>query len=176
MSKRLGNDGYTFAKVDGIPKIDDSARTVDLTFFVEPGKRTYVRNINFTGNSSTKDEVLRREMVQMEGGWASTEKIDAGKTRLNQLGFFKTVNVETPIVVGTDDMIDINYDVEEQLSGSLNFNIGYAGGSGLILGASVSQNNFMGTGNRMSLGRKTTTPKAIIFLFKSCTIDGVSRL
>ncbi len=178
MSKRLGNDGYTFAKVDGIPKIDDSARTVDLTFFVEPGKRTYVRNINFTGNSSTKDEVLRREMVQMEGGWASTEKIDAGKTRLNQLGFFKTVNVETPLVVGTDDMIDINYDVEEQLSGSLNFNIGYAGGSGLILGASVSQNNFMGTGNRMSLGvQKNDYTQAYNFSYLNpyYTIDGVSR-
>ena len=178
MSKRLGNEGYTFAKVDGIPKINDEERTVELTFFVEPGKRTYVRNINFTGNETTKDEVLRREMLQMEGGWASTDKIDAGKNRLNQLGFFKNVNVETPAVPGTDDMIDINYDVEEQLSGSLNFNIGYAGGSGMILGTSVSQNNFFGTGNRMSLGvQKNDYTQSYNFSYLNpyYTIDGVSR-
>ncbi|MEE3190720.1 MAG: outer membrane protein assembly factor BamA, partial [Pseudomonadota bacterium] len=120
MTKRLGNDGYTFAKVNGIPKIDDEERLVDMTFYVEPGKRTYVRSVQFSGNDGTRDEVLRREMIQMEGGWASTEKIEAGKNRLNQLGFFKTVNVETPAVPGTDDLIDVNYTVEEQLSGSLN--------------------------------------------------------
>lgn len=178
MSKRLGNDGYTFAKVDGIPKIDDENKTVDLTFFVEPGKRTYVHSINFAGNENTKDEVLRREMVQMEGGWASTDKIESGKSRLNQLGFFKSVNVETPAVPGTDDQIDVNYSVEEQLSGSLNFNIGYAGGSGMILGASVSQNNFLGTGNRMSLGvQKNNTVQSYNFSYLNpyYTIDGVSR-
>lgn len=178
MSKRLGNDGYTFAKVDGIPDIDDESLEVDLTFFVEPGKRTYVRRINFAGNESTMDEVLRREMIQMEGGWASTEKIDAGKARLDQLGFFKSVTVDTPTVPGTDDMIDVNYNVEEQLSGSLNFNIGYAGGSGVILGASVSQNNFMGSGNRMSLGvQKNNTVQSYNFSFFDpyYTIDGVSR-
>ncbi|WP_419811694.1 outer membrane protein assembly factor BamA [Bacterioplanoides sp.] len=178
MSKRLGNDGYTFAKVDGIPKIYDDEKEVDLTFFVEPGKRTYVRSINFTGNQGTKDEVLRREMVQMEGGWASTDKIDSGKTRLNQLGFFKTVNVETPAVPGTDDLIDVNYNVEEQLSGSLNFNIGYAGSSGAILGTSISQNNFLGTGNRMSLSlQKNRTVQSANFSYTNpyYTIDGVSR-
>ena len=178
MSKRLGNEGYTFAKVDGIPKINDADRTVELTFFVEPGKRTYVRSINFTGNESTIDEVLRREMLQMEGGWASTDKIDAGKDRLNQLGFFKTVNVDTPVVAGTDDMIDVNYHVEEQLSGSLNFNIGYAGGSGMILGTSISQNNLFGTGNRMSLGVQKndyTQSYNFSFLDPYYTIDGVSR-
>ena len=178
MSKRLGNEGYTFAKADGIPQVNDKERTVDLTFFVEPGKRTYVRRINFTGNESTLDEVLRREMLQMEGGWASTEKIDAGKMRLDQLGFFKHVNVDTPTVPGTDDMIDVNYNVEEQLSGSLNFNIGYAGSSGMILGASVSQNNFLGSGNRMSFGlQKNDYTKAANFNFQDpyYTIDGVSR-
>lgn len=178
MSKRLGNDGYTFARVDGIPKINDDDKTVDITFFVEPGKRTYVRSINFSGNDSTQDEVLRREMLQMEGGWASTDKIEAGKTRLNQLGFFKTVNVETPAVPGTDDQVDVNYSVEEQLSGSLNFNVGYAGGSGMILGASISQNNFFGTGNRMSVGvQKNDTVQSYNFSYLNpyYTIDGVSR-
>src|SRR5690554_6330076 len=178
MSKRLGNEGYTFAKVDGIPKINGEDRTVELTFFVEPGKRTYVRSINFTGNESTMDEVLRREMLQMEGGWASTDKIDAGKSRLDQLGFFKTVNVDTPAVPGTDDLIDVNYHVEEQLSGSLNFNIGYAAGSGMILGTSISQNNLFGTGNRMSLGVQKndyTQSYNFSFLDPYYTIDGVSR-
>lgn len=178
MTRRLANEGYTFTKVDGIPKINDADKTVDLTFFVEPGKRTYVRNINFTGNDGTIDEVLRREMLQMEGGWASNEKIDAGKTRLNQLGFFKTVNVETPLVPGTDDQIDVNYDVEEQLSGSLNFNIGYAAGSGMILGTSVSQNNFLGTGNRMSLGMQMndyTQSYNFSYFNPYYTLDGVSR-
>ncbi|UZK04027.1 outer membrane protein assembly factor BamA [Venatoribacter cucullus] len=178
MTKRLGNEGYTFAKVDGVPKINDEDRTVELTFFVEPGKRTYVRSINFTGNESTMDEVLRREMLQMEGGWASTDKIDAGKSRLDQLGFFKTVNVDTPAVPGTDDLIDVNYHVEEQLSGSLNFNIGYAAGSGMILGTSISQNNLFGTGNRMSLGVQKndyTQSYNFSFLDPYYTIDGVSR-
>ncbi|MDP2504887.1 MULTISPECIES: outer membrane protein assembly factor BamA [unclassified Oceanobacter] len=178
MIRRLGNDGYTFAKVDGSPKPDDETLEVDLTFFVEPGRRTYVRSVNFSGNDSTMDEVLRREMLQMEGGWASTEKIEAGKNRLNQLGFFKTVTVETPAVPGTDDLIDVEYNVEEQMNGSLNFNIGYAGGSGMILGASISQNNFMGSGNRMSLGlQKTNTVKSYNFSFSDpyYTIDGVSR-
>jgi outer membrane protein insertion porin family len=178
MIKRLGNDGYTFAKVDGIPTIDDETKEVDITFFVEPGKRTYVRRINFAGNESTLDDVLRREMLQMEGGWASTEKIEAGKKRLNQLGFFKGVNVETPAVGGADDLIDVNYSVEEQLSGSLNFNVGYAGGSGLIVGTSISQNNFLGTGNRMSLAlQKNSTVQSYNFSFQDpyYTIDGVSR-
>jgi outer membrane protein insertion porin family len=178
MIRRLGNDGYTFAKVDGSPKPDDETLEVDLTFFVEPGRRTYVRSVNFSGNDSTMDEVLRREMLQMEGGWASTEKIEAGKNRLNQLGFFKTVTVETPAVSGADDLIDVDYNVEEQMNGSLNFNIGYAGGSGMILGASVSQNNFLGSGNRMSMSvqkNKTVQSYNFSFLDPYYTIDGVSR-
>ncbi len=178
MIRLLGNDGYTFAKVDGNPAPDDDSLEVDVTFFVEPGRRTYVRSINITGNETTEDEVLRREMVQMEGGWASTDKIEAGKNRLNQLGFFKSVTVDTPSVPGEDDLIDVNYNVEEQLNGSLNFNIGYAGGSGMILGASVSQNNFLGTGNRMSMSvQKNKTVQSYNFSFYDpyYTIHGVSR-
>ncbi|MGB0504513.1 MAG: outer membrane protein assembly factor BamA, partial [Thalassolituus sp.] len=139
---------------------------------------TYVRSIQFAGNDGTRDEILRREMIQMEGGWASTDKIESGKNRLNQLGYFKAVNVETPPVPGTDDMIDVKYTVEEQLSGSLNFNVGYAAGSGMILGASISQNNFMGSGNQMSLGvQKTDTVQSYNFSYLNpyYTIDGVSR-
>lgn len=178
MSRLLSNDGYTFAKVDGSPRPDDENLTVGLTYFVEPGRRTYVRSINFSGNDNTRDEVLRREMVQIEGGWASTDDIESGRNRLNQLGFFKSVVVQTPAVPGTDDLIDVNYAVEEQLSGSLNFNVGYAGGSGMIIGASISQNNFLGSGNQISLGiQKNRTVQSYNFSFKDpyYTVHGVSR-
>ncbi|MEY8204965.1 MAG: outer membrane protein assembly factor BamA [Bermanella sp.] len=178
ISKRLGNEGFTFAKVNGVPKINDQDKTVAITFYVEPGKRTYVRRINFTGNESTMDEVLRREMVQMEGGWASTELIEQSKSRLEQLGFFKGVNVETPKVPGSDDLIDVNYHVEEQPSGSLNLSIGYSSSDGMIIGSSVSQNNFMGTGKRMSTSvNKTDAVTSLNLSFSNpyYTVDGISR-
>lgn len=178
ISKRLGNEGFTFASVNGVPKINDEDKTVDITFFVEPGKRTYVRRINFAGNESTMDEVLRREMVQMEGGWASTELIEQSKSRLEQLGFFKGVNVETPKVPGTDDLIDVNYTVEEQPSGSLNLSIGYSSSDGMIIGSSVSQNNFMGTGKKMSTSvNKTDAVTSLNLSFNNpyYTVDGISR-
>ena len=178
IAKRLGNEGFTFASVNGVPKINDEDKTVELTFFIEPGKRTYVRRINFTGNESTMDEVLRREMVQMEGGWASTELIEQSKSRLEQLGFFKGVNVETPKVPGSDDLIDVNYSVEEQPSGSLNLSIGYSSADGMILGTSVSQNNFMGTGKKMSTSLNKTDAVASLNLSYTdpyYTVDGISR-
>ncbi len=178
IAKRLGNEGFTFAKVNGVPKINDKDKTVAITFYIEPGKRTYVRRINFTGNESTMDEVLRREMVQMEGGWASTELIEQSKSRLEQLGFFKGVNVETPKVPGTDDLIDVNYDVEEQPSGSLNLSIGYSSSDGMIIGSSVSQNNFMGTGKKMSTSvNKTDSVTSLNLSFSNpyYTVDGISR-
>lgn len=178
IGKRLGNEGFTFASVNGVPKINDEDKTVDINFFVDPGKRTYVRRINFTGNESTMDEVLRREMVQMEGGWASTELIEQSKSRLEQLGFFKGVNVETPKVPGTDDLIDVNYNVEEQPSGSLNLSIGYSSADGMIIGSSVSQNNFMGTGKKMSTSvNKTDAVTSLNLSFNNpyYTVDGISR-
>ncbi|MBQ0778698.1 MAG: outer membrane protein assembly factor BamA, partial [Pseudomonas sp.] len=111
ISRRLGNEGYTFANVNGIPEINEEDRTVAVTFFVDPGKRAYVNRINFRGNTKTDDEVLRREMRQMEGGWASTYLIDQSKVRLERLGFFKEVDVETVQVPGADDLIDVNYTV-----------------------------------------------------------------
>jgi len=119
ITRRLGNEGYTFANVNGVPQAHDEDNTVSITFVVDPGNRAYVNRVNFRGNTKTEDEVLRREMRQMEGGWASTYLIDQSKTRLERLGFFKEVNVETPQVPGTEDQIDVNYSVEEQPSGSI---------------------------------------------------------
>jgi outer membrane protein insertion porin family len=152
ITRRLGNEGYTFANVNGVPTPHDEDHTVDITFVVDPGKRAYVNRINFRGNTKSADEVLRREMRQMEGGWASTYLIDQSKTRLERLGFFKEVNVETPAVPGVDDQVDVNYAVEEQASGSITASVGFAQSAGLILGGSITQNNFLGTGNKVSIG------------------------
>ena len=152
ITRRLGNEGYTFANVNGVPTPHDEDHTVDITFVVDPGKRAYVNRINFRGNTKSADEVLRREMRQMEGGWASTYLIDQSKARLERLGFFKEVNVETPAVPGVDDQVDVNYAVEEQASGSITASVGFAQSAGLILGGSITQNNFLGTGNKVSIG------------------------
>ncbi|WP_257294510.1 outer membrane protein assembly factor BamA [Endozoicomonas sp. YOMI1] len=178
LSRRLGNEGYTFANVTGIPKPDHDSKTVELTFFVDPGRRAYVRRINFSGNTKTDDEVLRREMRQMEGASANTQKIEQSKVRLERLGYFKEVNVETPPVPGTSDQIDVNYTVEEQPSGSVTASIGYSQSDGLLLGGSVSQNNFLGSGNKVTVGlNKSDVSQLYNFSFMDpyYTIDGVSR-
>ncbi|NBV75917.1 MAG: outer membrane protein assembly factor BamA, partial [Methylococcaceae bacterium] len=119
ISDRLGDEGYTFANVNMVPEIHEDAKTVTMTFFVDPGKRVYVRRINVKGNTKTRDEVVRREMRQMEASWASGSKIERSKTRLDRLGYFEEVGVETPPVVGAADQIDVNYTVKEKASGNL---------------------------------------------------------
>ena len=137
ITQRLGVEGYTFAKVNGIPEIDDENKTVALKFFVDPGKRTYVRRIEFRGNTKSVDEVLRREMRQMESAPASSAQIEQSRVRVERLGFFKEVKTENVPVPGTDDMIDVQYTVEEQSSGSIGASVGYAQDAGLILGANL---------------------------------------
>ncbi|MEZ2416872.1 outer membrane protein assembly factor BamA [Luteibacter sp. RCC_6_2] len=153
----LANIGYAFAKVTPIPKLDKDKRTADLTLFIEPGKRVYVRRVVFQGNTRTEDEVLRREMRQLEGAWYSQGAIDRSKTRLQRLGYFKTVDIDKALVPGTVDQVDLTAKVEEQSAGSLMFGVGYSQYSGIILSASVSQNNFLGTGDRFSIGAETST-------------------
>jgi outer membrane protein insertion porin family len=153
----LANIGYAFAKVTPVPKLDKDKRTADLTLFIEPGKRVYVRRVVFQGNTRTEDEVLRREMRQLEGAWYSQGAIDRSKTRLQRLGYFKTVDIDKQLVPGTVDQVDLTAKVEEQSAGSLMFGVGYSQYSGIILSASVSQNNFLGTGDRFSIGAETST-------------------
>ncbi len=178
ITNRLGNEGYTFANVNAIPEINPDDNTVDITIAVDPGKRAYVRRVTFQGNTKTIDEVLRREMRQMESAWASNQQIEFSKVRLERLGFFKEVNVETPKVAGSDDQIDVEYSVEEQPSGSISASLGYSQGSGLILGGGISQNNFMGTGKRVSFGvsrSKFRESYNIGYLNPYYTVDGVQR-
>jgi outer membrane protein insertion porin family len=174
---RLGKEGYAFANVNAVPEPGDD-NTAAVTFFVEPGKRAYVRRINFDGNVSTRDDVLRQEMTQMEGGVASSDRLEFSKTRLERLGFFKTVNVETVPVPGTDDLVDVNYNVEEQPTGSLSASVGFSQDSGVILGANVSENNFFGTGKRVSFGvnvSDSVKSANVSYLDPYYTVDGVSR-
>ena len=177
ITRRLGNDGYTFANVNGVPQPDEANHTVVVNFVVDPRKRAYVNRISFRGNTKTEDEVLRREMRQMEGGWASTYQIDQSKLRLERLGFFKEVTVETPQVPGSDDLVDVNYSVEEQPSGSITASVGFAQDAGLILGGAITQNNFLGTGNRVSFGLSRSEYQSSYnfgFLDPYWTMDGVS--
>lgn len=178
VTKRLGNEGYTFAKVQGMPERNDEEKTVKVTFFIDPGKRAYVNRINFRGNTKTVDEVLRREMRQMEGGSASTAQIELSKVRLERLGFFKDVKVENKEVPGTSDQIDVDYTVEEQPSGSMGLQVGYAQYSGLLFSASIQQNNWFGTGKQVGFSfSKNRYQTAYNFSYNDpyFTPDGVSR-
>lgn len=151
MSSVLSNIGYAFAEVTPVPKTDKDGRTVEVTFFIEPGKRVYVNRITFKGNVRTEDEVLRRELRQLEGSWYSQAAIDRSKVRLQRLGYFKTVDIQTPKVAGSEDQVDMLVTVEEQPSGSLLFGLGYSQVQKLIASVSVSQNNFLGTGDRVAM-------------------------
>ena len=151
ISNILGNAGYTFAEATGVPEVNEDG-TVDVKFIVNTGQRAYVRRISFSGNGITQDEVLRREMRQIEGGWASTRLIDLSKVRLERLGYFQDVKVETPAVVGREDQIDVDFTVKEQPTGSISATIGYSGAIGLMLGGNYQQNNIGGSGNSLGLG------------------------
>jgi len=172
----LGNQGYAFAEVSGNPEIDDESQMVKLIIQVVPGKRTYTRKILFTGNNLTQDYVMRREMRQFEGAWSSDNSIEASKVRLERLGYFKEVNVETVPVVGTDDQIDVIFSVEEENTGSIGGNIGYSD-FGLMLGFNLQEQNFLGTGNTVAIGINKNVYSEqynLSFLDPFATKDGVS--
>ncbi len=178
MKRIMGNQGYAFAEINSIPEVNEEDNTVDVTFFVTPGKRTYVRRIEFEGNYKTSDDVLRREMRQMEGGIASTDLIERSRVRLERLGFFKGATVETPEVAGSDDLIDVNFKVEEQSSGSVSASIGFSQDVGLIFGADFQQNNFLGTGKQFGVQANRSrfrTSYSLSYVNPYYTEDGVSR-
>ncbi|MFO7648246.1 outer membrane protein assembly factor BamA [Halomonas campaniensis] len=178
LRSRLGAEGFAFASVDGIPEIGADGETVDLIFRVDAGRRAYVRRIDFIGNTTTQDEVLRREMIQLEGAPASTESISQSRQRLERLGFFRQVDVETQPVAGEPDKLDVTYTVEEQPSGSISASVGFSQSAGVIYGVGLSQNNFLGTGNRVNIGaQRSDTFTSVNFGFTDpyWTLDGVSR-
>lgn len=178
LTRRLGNEGYNFAKVTGIPEVNEDDNTVSMRFFVDPGKRTYVRRINFEGNQKTVDDVLRREMRQMESAPASAAAIEQSRIRLERLGFFSRATVDTSEVPGHDDLIDVDFTVEEQSSGSIGASIGFAQDAGLILGINLQQDNFFGSGKRVGIGLNSSKYQDVYnFSYTNpyYTEDGVSR-
>ena len=178
MSNELGNAGYARAQVRAVPEINNDTQTVDVTLVVTPGPLVYVRRVEFRGNSDTSDVVLRREIPQLEASLSSTTAIEKGKINLQRLGFFSSVRVSTRPVPEQPDQIDVIYDVKEQASGSLSASIGFSQGEGLLLGASVSQKNFLGTGNALSFNLQSSdSTKEAKFSYTDpyYTIDGVSR-
>jgi outer membrane protein insertion porin family len=174
----LANVGYAFANVNPIPQIDRDNRLVTINYFVDPGKRVYVRQITFVGNSGTKDEVLRREMRQFEGGWFSQAAIDRSKIRLQRLTFFENVNIETPAVAGTDDQIDVIVTVAERAAGSFSVGLGFSQIQGLIASLSIQQDNFLGSGKRVGLSLSHSSiidSFALSYDNPYWTEDGVAR-
>ena len=179
ISERLGKEGYAFANINPTPELDRTAHTVKLTFFIDPGKRVYVRRVNVSGNARTRDVVLRREIRQLESGWISTDNINRSRERLQKLGYFDQVNVETPPVPGTDDQVDVDFGVKERSSfGSLTAGVGFSQSQGILLNASVKQDNFLGTGKRVSAAinnSKVNTLYSFSYTNPYYTLDGVSR-
>ncbi len=178
INQLLGNEGYAFADTRMRPTVDDEKKTVDLTFFVDSGKRVYVRRIGFSGNEKTLDSVYRREMRQMEGAWYAGDLIERSRVRLQRLSYVQDVSVETPAVPGTDDQVDVIYTVEERLSGSFNVGAGFSGDDGVAFSLGVTQNNLFGSGNSVSLSLNTSDVirnLSLNYTNPFYTPDGVSR-
>jgi outer membrane protein insertion porin family len=178
LTDMMGNDGYAFANVNAIPDIDEENKLVALTFFIDPGRRIYVRRINVAGNSRTRDEVLRREMRQIENAWMSTRDVQRSRTRLEKLGYFSDINVETPAVPENPDQVDVNFTVVETPSGQLLAGVGYSQSEGLLLNSSITQDNFLGSGVRFGFNFSTSESDeqyGLNFTNPYHTPDGVSR-
>lgn len=177
ISDRLGNEGYAFANVNAVPELDKEKHQVAFTLFVDPGRRVYINRVNVAGNSKTRDEVVRREVRQMEGGWYNAEKINLSRDRLNRLGFFNEVNVETPAVPGATDQVDVNISVAEKATGNILLGAGFSSSEGLVLSGSVNQSNVFGTGNRLAVqinSGSVNTVYSLSFTNPYYTLDGVS--
>lgn len=178
ISDRLGNDGYSFANVNPVPDLDREKRVAGFTFFIDPGKRVYVRRVNISGNQKTQDEVVRRELRQLESSWYSLEKIARSKERLQRTGYFSEVNIETPAVSGTSDQVDVNVTLTERNTGTLNFGVGYSAAEKLTLQASISQANILGTGNLIAFQVNNGDVNKVYsfsYLNPYWTTDGISR-
>ena len=178
ISALLGNEGYAFANVNNIPDINDEKKEVAVTFFIDPGKRVYVRRVNMKGNTRTRDEVLRREMRQLETAWFSTDLVKKSRERLKRLGYFEDVNIETPAVPGSADQVDVNVAVTEKASGNLLAGIGYSQSQGVMFNASITQNNFLGSGKRLVFAfnnSQVTQLYRLSFDNPYYTVDGISR-
>jgi outer membrane protein insertion porin family len=178
MNLRLGQDGYAFARVQAIPDLNEETKEVDVTFFVDPQNRVYVRRINFNGADNVNDEVFRREMRQMEGGYLSNRLVDLSQIRLQRLPYVQEVDYETRPVPGSPDLVDIDFEIEEGLPGSFSGSVGYSQAQGVILGGGFVHSNFMGTGNRVGVdlrGGRWQKVYSVNFTEPYRNIDGLQR-
>jgi outer membrane protein insertion porin family len=175
---RLGNDGYAFANANASPEIDKQKRQVAFTIYIDPGRKVYVRRINISGNARSRDEVVRRQVRQMEGGWYDAAKIQLSKQRLDRLQYFSDVGVETPAVPGTSDQVDVNFTVTERPTGAVTVGAGFSSSEKLVLTGSISQQNIFGSGNnvvaQLNSGRINKVA-ALSFTDPFWTVDGISR-
>lgn len=178
ISSRLADEGYAFAKVDPVPEIDDEAKTVLIRFVVKPGKRVYVRNINFTGHTGTNDETLRREMRQLEGATFSRVGVERSRERLQRLAYVEEAEVETNPVPGTEDLVDIDFKVKERPAGQVQVGVGFSDASGFLINGSLSHSNFRGTGDRVTFQAETNEFARLVnasWTDPYATDDGISR-
>ncbi|HMV04894.1 MAG TPA: outer membrane protein assembly factor BamA [Accumulibacter sp.] len=178
IADKLGAQGYAFANVNASPELDKDKRTAAFTIFVDPGKRAYVRRVNITGNTKTRDEVIRQEIRQMEGGWYDAERVAASRERIDRTGYFAEVNVETPPVAGTIDQVDVNVNVAEKTTGNISIGAGYSSAEKLVLSGSISQANIFGSGRFLSLQVNTgklNRTVGINYTNPYFTVDGISQ-
>ena len=178
ITDRLGNEGYAFANASAVPQIDKEKRTVTFTIVVDPGRRVYVRRISVAGNTKTRDEVVRREMRQLEGSYYDASKIQLSKTRIDRTQYFKDVNVETAPVAESSDQVDVNFTVEEKPTGAMLLGAGFSSVDKLVVSGSVSQANVFGSGKFISVqvnSGKVNKTYALSYLNPYFTVDGVSQ-
>jgi outer membrane protein insertion porin family len=177
IAERLGNEGYAFANANAVPDVNKDKRTVAFTIMIDPGRRVYVRRINVVGNTKTRDEVVRRELRQLEGAFYDGQKLQLSRQRVDKLNFFDSVELETEPVAGVSDQVDINLKVKEKATGNLLFGVGFSSSDGLILQGSLSQANIFGSGNSMGITANTSKVNRNIglsFTNPYFTVDGVS--
>jgi outer membrane protein insertion porin family len=178
ITERLGNDGYAFANANAVPQVDKEKRTVAFTILVDPGRRVYVRRINVLGNTKTRDEVIRREMRQLEGAYYDGSKIQLSRRRIDRTQYFKEVNVETAPVEGQQDQVDVVYSVKEKETGNLMLGVGYSSVDKVVIQASLSQPNAFGNGKSLSFNINSGSVNqvySVSYFDPYYTIDGVSR-
>ncbi|MDK2124623.1 outer membrane protein assembly factor BamA [Parachitinimonas caeni] len=178
ISARLADEGYAFSNVNAIPEIDKTKAEAAFTFYIDPGRKTYVRRVNVSGNIRTRDEVIRRELRQVEAAPYAGWKIKRSKERLDMLGYFSEVNIETPLAPESQDQVDVNVNVVERQTGNIVVGAGYQKGDGLVLSGSVEQSNIFGSGKYLKLELNTSKSQkvyALSFTDPYSTPDGVSR-
>ncbi|MBL8394907.1 MAG: outer membrane protein assembly factor BamA [Candidatus Accumulibacter sp.] len=178
ISDKLGAQGYAFANVNAAPELDKEKRQVAFTIFVDPGKRTYVRRVNVTGNTKTRDEVIRQEMRQMEGAWYDADRVAASRERIDRTNYFSEVTVETPPVPGTIDQVDVNVNVGEKSTGNISIGAGYSSAESVILSGSISQSNIFGSGKFVALQVNTgklNRTLGVNYTNPYFTVDGISQ-